>query len=422
MRPPAIVTYMGYSGLGIVRSLGRRGIPVYSLDPNAYEIGMPSRFSISRICPYVETAEERNLDFLVHFARALPEKPVLFLTGDNLVHSYAKREHLLEHHVRLTMPSSKIIRKVAAKDALFHTAREYGIPVPETFAPRSVEDVRAISRIISFPCLIKPTHSNSWHGAAAQRKLKTISGGSEKSVIAHSRESLLVAYSQTTELGSDVIISEVIPGEDRELLYFAFYRSADGRIWNFSGRKERVTPVHLGSASYVVSLDDPELNLLSMNFLERLEYHGLGGLEFKRDFRDGRLKLIEFNTRFGLWDALGQRVGVDTAHIAYRDAIGETLPPPRQARTGVKWFSVAREFGAVRGYRREGSLRLTTWVRSLSGEKMWAVFPWDDPIPAVAASVRFACRALRHVAVTLRSRIARPAPHTASDTNTLQIL
>src|SRR5438045_2205052 len=43
MRPPAIVTYMGYSGLGIVRSLGRRGIPVFTLDPSLAEIGMSSR-------------------------------------------------------------------------------------------------------------------------------------------------------------------------------------------------------------------------------------------------------------------------------------------------------------------------------------------------------------------------------------------
>ena len=58
MLPPAIVTYMGYSGLGIVRSLGRRGIPVFTLDPNLAEIGMSSRFCNPRQCPAIDKSED----------------------------------------------------------------------------------------------------------------------------------------------------------------------------------------------------------------------------------------------------------------------------------------------------------------------------------------------------------------------------
>src|SRR5438874_1030286 len=63
MRPPAIVTYMGYSGLGIVRALGRRGIPVFTLDPNLAEIGMSSRFCNARQCPAIDKSEDGNLAF-----------------------------------------------------------------------------------------------------------------------------------------------------------------------------------------------------------------------------------------------------------------------------------------------------------------------------------------------------------------------
>ncbi len=412
MRPSAIVTYMGYSGLGIARSLGRRGIPVFTLDPEAGQIGMSSRFSISRQCPAIDQSEERNLDFLLHLARSLPEKPVLFLTGDNTLHTYAARESVLKEYLRLTNPQSEIIRKTAAKDALFHTARENSVAVPVTFAPKSAEDVTAISTLIPYPCLIKPIRSNSWQRAAVQAKLKSIYGGTEKSILVNTPEELISAYREIHQLDADVIISEVVPGEDRDLLYFAFYRSAEGRVWHFSGRKERVTPVHFGSASYVVSVEDPVLDRVSLQFLEGLNYHGLGGIEFKRDSRDGKLKLIEFNARFGLWDALGQRVGVDTAYIAYLDAIGEKLPAPKRARTGVKWVSLSREFGAVRGYRREGTLRAADWVRSLFGEKMWAVFAWDDPMPALTSTLRFSRRALIRVAGGLRARMLKSAPST----------
>src|SRR5437763_2392061 len=127
MRPPAIVTYMGYSGLGIVRSLGRRGIPVFTLDPSLAEIGMSSRFCNARQCPAINKSEDGNLTFLLTLARSFPEKPVLYPTSDNVLHGYARHEDVLKPHIRLTTPGSDIIRRTAAKDALFHTARECGM-------------------------------------------------------------------------------------------------------------------------------------------------------------------------------------------------------------------------------------------------------------------------------------------------------
>ena len=409
MRPAAIVTYMSYSGLGIVRSLGTRGIRVFALDPDLGQMGMSSRLCVRLQCPSIEESLERNLGFLVQLAASLPEKPVLFPTGDNILHGYSFREDFLKGALRLTTPSSDIIKKTCAKDALFRTARECRIPVPETFVPKSLQEVSAISSSISYPCLIKPCHSNSWHAAAVQRKLKGIAGGSEKSILVRTPAELVESYLKISEVEPDVIITEVIPGDDNNLLYFVFYRSSDGRIWHFSGRKERVTPIHFGSASYVVSVHDANLDRISIDFLERLNYQGLGGIEFKRDSRDGKLKLIELNTRYGLWDVLGRRCGVDTAYIAYQDAIGEKLPEPQRARTGVKWISIARDLSALRRYHREGTLGIREWAQTLSGEKMWAVFDWKDPMPAVSASWRFSRRAIDHVAKDFWSRIFKPA-------------
>src|SRR5262249_14221724 len=154
---------------------------------------------------------------------------------------------------------------------------------------KSLQELKALSSSIPYPCLIKPVRSNSWHADAVQRKLKTISGGSEKSILASTPEALIESYQAISEVDSNIIITEAIPGQDHDLLYFAFYRSSDGRIWHFSGRKERITPIHFGSASYVVSTHDPHLDRVSIDFIEKLNYQGLGGIEFKRDARDGKL-------------------------------------------------------------------------------------------------------------------------------------
>lgn len=397
--PAAFVTYMSYSGLGIVRSLGRRGVPVFALDPDRTQIGMTSRFCRGVSVPRVEEREDEHLDVLVRLARSLPEKPVLFPTGDDTVLCYARHEDSLRKHFRFTGPCAETVRKTATKDALFRTARELGVSVPETYVPGSLDDVRAVAAIIPYPCLIKPARPSSWHRRMVQDALRRIPGGSEKSIVVRHADALMDAYQQMAAIEPNVVVSEVIPGEDRELLYFAFYRSADGRIWHFSGRKERIVPIHFGSASFVVSTEAEDLDRVSITFLEKLGYRGLGGIEFKRDARDGSLKLIELNPRFGLWDALGQRVGVDTAAVAYLDAIGAQLPAPARARTEVRWISISRDIRAMLQYRKEGLLSTRSWLRSLlAGEKAWAVFSWDDSLPVVVASVRFWLRLVRRLA------------------------
>ena len=68
------------------------------------------------------------------------------------------REEVLKPYVCLTTPSRDIVAKTAAKDALFRTAREKGIAVPETYIPKSLDDVKAIASSILYPCLHQ-THS-----------------------------------------------------------------------------------------------------------------------------------------------------------------------------------------------------------------------------------------------------------------------
>jgi hypothetical protein len=41
---PAVVLSLYYSGLGLVRSLGRQGIPVYAMDHAVTNIGLYSKY------------------------------------------------------------------------------------------------------------------------------------------------------------------------------------------------------------------------------------------------------------------------------------------------------------------------------------------------------------------------------------------
>jgi predicted ATP-grasp superfamily ATP-dependent carboligase len=378
MQPPALVADLYYHGLGIVRNLGRRGISVIGIDSDPKAVGLRSRFSKSMVCPSVETNEKEHIEFLVHLSGELNGKPVLFPAADEYVHAYARHEDVLREHYLFTGPDSETVGKVLTKDALYKTAVESGVRLPKTYLVNSPDDVSNVASKVPYPCLIKPEFTKLWKTEAARKVL----GGFKKVIVAQNPLDLVEGYEKMYPFSPDVVVSEVIPGADDRLYYFNFYVSKDGEVLGkLTGKKVRTIPNHFGSASFVVTTGDEELDRIATAFLRKIDYRGLGGLEFKKDTRDGEFKLIELNPRFGLWQYTGALCGVDFAYLAYCDAIGNRPEPAREVDKKVKWVSVTRDVRAFWGLRREGTLDFAGWIKSFKGKKLWAVFSFDDLKP-----------------------------------------
>src|SRR5258705_7376668 len=71
--------------------------------------------------------------------------------------------------------------------------------------------------------------------------------------------------------------------------------------------------------------------------LRALGFHGISQVELMRARRDGRYKLLEVNPRLWQWHSLAAACGVDLPWIAYRDLIGDPLPPARMHGDGKRW-------------------------------------------------------------------------------------
>jgi len=116
--------------------------------------------------------------------------------------------------------------------------------------------------------------------------------------------------------------------------------------------------------------------------LEGAKYWGLSGIEMKKDDRDGEYKLVEINARYGLWDALGTRIGVDAAYTAYKDILSMPVEATHGKKVGVKWINLGVDIRTYMRYRQEG-LSFSHWLTSLKGEKMWGDMFWFDPLPTL---------------------------------------
>ena len=131
------------------------------------------------------------------------------------------------------------------------------------------------------------------------------------------------AYTRAEEF--EPMVQELIPGGDDTLYTVGSYLDRNGRpLGVFSGRKLRQTPpgvgtCRVGEALWVQDAVDAALRLLAA-----FDYVGLSQVEFKRDPRDGKFKLMEINPRLWQWHSLAAACGVDLPRIAYADLVGET--------------------------------------------------------------------------------------------------
>jgi D-aspartate ligase len=390
LRTPAVVVPPDeHMGLDVARSLGRKGIPVYGVDPDPKAVGGKSRYIQLVVSPDPIADQDDFLEFIVDWASRFSERPVLFPLSDEMVHLCSlERDQLLQSFVYV-MPKHEILERLQAKKGLIELADRCGVPAPATYSPEDIRDVQALSRQIRYPVVLKPIESSYWHKSEIAVTLRhSLISGREKVIPCSHEAELIRQYQRIAEIDDRVIIQEEVLGPVTNGAYITFYMNRKSEpLGIFAGRKMRVLPLGYGSSCYVRSLIDPELERDALRLLQCVGYQGLGGLEFKKDERGGPYKVIEFNTRYGMWDGLGIFCGIDNPYLAYLDALGQDPEPQSEYPEGVVWFDWQRDVRAFWMMRGRGEITLQEWLRSLQGRKMWPIYSRDDWGPGVAFTI-----------------------------------
>jgi len=390
--------------LGIARSLGRRGIPVYTIDADPWAIGMLSKYVTACPLPNADDADENRLQYLLDLGKKLGDRAVLYPVSDDDVLLCSRERIELQKYFHYVMPDHATITSLLTKDGLHQVAVACNIPAPKLFLAYNQNDVKNLVEELVFPVILKPVVSTYWLTPEIISLLRDDPlSGPPKVALCRSADELLQTYSKIAVYTSQLIIQEVIPGEDKRLTYFCFYLNRQSKpLAIFAGQKLRVLPVGFGSATFVRSFRDADLQELGLKLLSGTGYKGLGGIEFKKDPRDEQYKLIEFNARFGMWDALSIRCGIDIPYIAYCDALEQPIEVQFDYQEGVTWLDLQRDIRAYLIYHRRRLLSFGEWMRSLKGEKDWAVYSADDWKPVLGE--------IREISKNPVARITRRLP------------
>jgi predicted ATP-grasp superfamily ATP-dependent carboligase len=189
-----------------------------------------------------------------------------------------------------------------------------------------------------------------------------------------------------------LLLQEFIPGPDIDTPYLGSYLDAESRpLAVFTGRRLRQFPPGAGLTSIAESVWMPDVAEAGLRLLQELGYHGVSHVEFKRDARDGRLKLMEINARHYGTHTLATACGVNISAAAYYDAVGRPFVAPRQ-REGVRWVLLTRDLVASPRLMARGKLTPLEWLTSLRGIRVDGALSLDDPIPSSVEVVRTVTR------------------------------
>ena len=372
----AVVIGGEHPGLGIARSLGRKGIPICIVD-DQYSVSQFSKYAKHVVRVKDLRDEQKTVENVLDIGRRLNLRDwVLFPTRDETVAAFSRYRDQLTGFFRVSTANWDSVKWAWDKKNTYDLAAQLGIPVPGTWNPRSIEELKELySRL---PLAIKPAVKENFFYATGSKAWR-----------AETPEQLddLFKKASAQIRPEEILIQEIIPGDGRQQYsYCAFFR--DGKAHNtLVARRMRQHPREFGrAATYVETLEFPEIEELSERFLKAINYYGLVEVEFKQDPRDEKFKLLDVNARTWGFHSIGEPAGVDFPYLLFADQLGDPVSPSR-GRAQVGWLRLITDVPTAASDILHGHLKLSAYFESLKRTRVESVFSREDPWPSLAEVV-----------------------------------
>jgi D-aspartate ligase len=369
----AIIIGGEHPGLGIARSLGRRGIPICVID-DQHSVSQFSRY-VTRVVQVKDLRDEyKTVDSVLEIGWRYGLKGwVLFPTRDETVAAFSRHRNRLAEFFRVTTAGWDTVRWAWDKKNTYERAAELGIPVPRTFNPRTERDL--LDLYSHLPLALKPAVKENFFYATGAKAWRAETPGQLNDLFRKANQQIRP---------EEILIQEIIPGDgQRQYSYCAFFRDGEAHS-TLVAKRLRQHPREFGrAATYVETIEHPEIEELSERFLRAINYYGLVEVEFKQDPRDGRFKLLDVNARTWGFHSISGPAGVDFPYLLYADQVGKQVGRCR-ARAGVGWLRMVTDLPTAASDLWDGELNLHSYWESLRRTRSESVFCLQDPLPSVA--------------------------------------
>jgi predicted ATP-grasp superfamily ATP-dependent carboligase len=203
------------------------------------------------------------------------------------------------------------------KTRMLKLALKNNIPLPQTFYPKNLDDLKFLSQKLSYPILIKPRVSAGGFGICMAFSSQDLW---EKYIgLVNMRG---ISFPDSSFDNSFPIIQEYLRGD---LINFYAY-SERGVIKAFFMTKTlRGYPCMFGPGIAAISVRNEFVKEISLKIIKLLGWNGIIEFQYILDKRDGIPKIIDSNPRF--WGTVENAIlsGVDFPYMLFQKAIGKEV-------------------------------------------------------------------------------------------------
>jgi D-aspartate ligase len=405
-----------YGTLAAMRSLGRAGVKVVTVDPLRICHGRFSRYSSQHLrCPAFEQSSAW-VEWLLRQGRIGPRRAI-YATSDAVSFALARYRDELSTDFELYQPGLDTIMSILDKGLLMQNAKAVGIETPPTWFPQNSTEAAKIAKDAGGTVLIKPR---------SQLAQRTGTKGTVAESCDHRLPSIFDGYMRDYSTESEFVKQSSVAMTP---LIQKYYPQAIDNVYSLSGFREKVggalvmraarkvlqQPRRIGiGLGFEPALVDPLLAEKAKRLCERIGYYGVFELEFI--FAEGKAMLIDFNGRFYHQIAFDIARGMELPILAYAAAMGNQADVVRLMSLGnsgtqkevagfcndfilTTMVKTQRMLGTMS---RKDAACWLNWSRGSHGAIIDAIKDPHDALPAFVDAARYLLHFLRHPRSFLR--------------------
>jgi len=373
---PVILLGGSASSVTVARNLGQLGVPIIASGPIGCR-SMNSKYCKKALpVPAGKSLHDHWAELFLSGGNAELHGSILLAACDqSLEFMETHREELSARYI-LENAVSELRLAMLDKAATLVLAKQVGVPIPNYWAISTEQDVLDIRDKVTFPVMVKPLNSVAF--------MKEF--GRKLFIILDDFEEVIEKVALCRSRGQHVMVVEMIPGPDNLLTSYYTYRTPEGKsLYDYTKSVIRRWPVNRGHTCFHQSEWLPETAAMGRKLFEGIGWQGFGNIEFKRDLRDGQLKIIEVNGRFTAGHRLVTAAGAPIDVMIYCYLTGQPGPVFDSYSQSLRMWSPIHDFLAFRQMNRLGQLDFKAWVKSIFAQKLiLPYFSWDDPGPTFA--------------------------------------
>lgn len=367
----AVIVGGAHGAIALARVLKRQGLSVVLVTDDTPLPGYS--VAIDRKIGWDGCKADNAIEALEAIAAAHDLQDFLLVpAADADVRFVAMAHDRLSNTFSVMLPDWDHLQWACDKGLAYRRAEELGLAIPRLYEIASLDDAAAAN--LQYPVVLKPT-----------MRLDRNRFTSEKAWRVDDWTQFQTLYQEAASLvGADnIVVQEMVVGDGRSQLSYAGLWNGGEPVIAFTATRLRQYPVDFSyTSTYVETCQDPEVVAASEKFLRSIGHHGLVEIEYKRDTRDGRLKILDINPRPWSWFALADAAGIDFGAAILAMSYGEAVTT-MTAMPNIGWMFLVRDLVASVQTWRRGTLSPADYFVSWTRTRCFATFSLRDPLPAL---------------------------------------